>query len=159
VNACPPDIAQNNSCLTANWANQPTPFTYNITITKRRASTVLDRYNSTILDVLNFDDGEPVNYGPEDFFPIFDAVFTVNLAEPGWNISTQLAFLTKTWGYFSSRVDYTLQTASDDGLTKLRSLFAVPVLRFNNAQYGGPLPNDLSNSTVSLAKVSYRVCN
>jgi hypothetical protein len=118
---------------------------------------VLDRYNYTILDVLNLDDGEPVNYGPEDFFPIFDTVFTVNLAEKGWNISTQLAFLTETWKYFSSRVDYTIETASEDGFTKLRSLFAVPVLLFNNAQYGGPLPNDLGKS-ISLAKVSYRVC-
>lgn len=122
------------------------------------AFTMLDRYNYIIFDVLNLDNREPVNYGLKDFFPIFDAVFTVNLMKQGWNISTQLAFLKQTWDYFSSKVDYTLQMASDKGLTKLKLLFAILVLRFNNTQYGGPLPNDLSKS-ISLAKVSYRVYN
>lgn len=157
VNACPTEIARKFSCInTTEWTNNP-PFQYKITITKRRATTVFDRYNYTILDTLNLaGDWEPTNYGPDDYFPIFNDVFAVDISEPGWNISTQLDFLTHTWSYFINRINTSLVTGADEGLVKVRSLFAVPILEFNNVVYGGPLPDDLGKS-ISLATVSYRV--
>jgi hypothetical protein len=109
------------------------------------------------IDVLDLDDQlEPTSYGSKDFFPIFEAVFTINIAEPGWRTSTQCDFLFHTWKYFTSRVNATIITGADEGLAKLRSLFAVPVLEFNNVAYGGPQPVDLGKS-ISVAKTSYRV--
>ena len=128
-----------------------------MTITKRRSSTVFDRYAYTILDVLNLSNQwEPANYTRDDFFPIFDAVFTVHIDEPGWITSTQCDFLLKTYQYFVNRIDLAETEGADEGLSKLRSLFAVPILAFNNIVYGGPLPDDLGKS-ITLAKASYRV--
>ena len=124
---------------------------------KRRASTVFDRRNWTIIDVIDMDEhGELTNYGPDDFFPIFHAVFTV-VIEPGWNKSTQCSFLLQTWNYFTDRINPTVNAGADEAFAKLRSLFAVPVLQFNNVVYGvQPLPDDLGKR-ISLAKVGYKV--
>lgn len=85
-------------------------------------------------------------------------MFTVNISEPGWSSSTQYAFLTYVCSYFSERINFSSITGADEGLAKLRSLFAEPIIEFNNLVYGGPLPNDLGKS-VSLATISYRVCS
>lgn len=73
MNVCPPEIGDELSCLnTTNWTNN-TPFMYKITTTKRRATTVFDRYNYTILNIMDLsDDWEPTDYGSNDFFPIFE---------------------------------------------------------------------------------------
>lgn len=42
------------------------------------------------------------------------------------------------------------------GDPKLRSLFAVPVIQFNNVEFGGPLPDDLGKR-ISFANVRYQV--
>ena len=61
------------------------PYKYKVTITRRRATTVYDRYNYTIIDTPDLaDEWNATDYGPDDFFPIFRAVFTVNLADPGF---------------------------------------------------------------------------
>jgi hypothetical protein len=158
VNPCPPSVAREESCLTTtNWTTTSAPFTYKMTIIQRRASTVFNRYNYTILDVL-----EPsatwnyTDYGPEDFFPIFNDTFAVNLSNPNWVSSTQYAFLNYVWTYLSGRINSTATTGADEGLSKLRSLFAVPIIEFNNVVYGGPVPDDLGKS-FGLARISYRV--
>jgi hypothetical protein len=159
LNACPREVASNDSCLntTGWWSN--IPLSNKVTITKRRSTTVFDRYNYTILDVLNLsDEWNATSYTRDDFFPIFDAVFTVHIDNPGWNTSTQCDFLRRTYSYFIDRINATETRGADEGLAKLRSLFAVPVLVFNDAVYGAnrPVLDDLGKS-ITLAKVSYRV--
>lgn len=62
-----------------------------------------------------------------------------------------------TYQYFVSRINSTESQGADEGLSKLRSLFAAQMLVFNNVNYGqGPIPDDLGK-TISLAEVSYRV--
>jgi len=119
---------------------------------------VFDRYVYTILEVRLSDLWEPTNYTSADFVPIFEAVFTVPIQDQGFNISTQSDFLIQTYNYFLNRINLTQSQGADEGLAKLRSLFAVPVLEFNNVQYStvGPIPNDLGKS-ISLAIESYRV--
>lgn len=56
----------------------------------------------------------------------------------------------------ATRIEEKEEAGVDEGMSKLRSLFAVPVLEFNNAVFGDPYPDDLGKS-ISLANVSYRV--
>jgi hypothetical protein len=50
-----------------------------------KVSTIIfDRYNYTILEVIELvEEWEAISYGPDDFFPIFDANYTVNVEKPG----------------------------------------------------------------------------
>ena len=162
LNVCPTELAYNATpaCLSTTdwWTNTSIPLSNKITITKRRATTVFNRYDYTILDVNLLDTWERINYTRDDFQPIFDAVFTVPIEDQGWNISTQCDFLIRTWKYFSGRINSTESQGADEGLSKLRSLFTAPLLVFNNVNYqnGGPIPDDLGKN-ISLANVSYRV--
>jgi hypothetical protein len=155
---CPEDVADKLSCFnTTDWTLS-FPFSLKVTIIKRHSTTAFDRFNYTILDVLDLSHNwEHTNYSPSDFNPIFDAVFSVDITLPGWNISTQCDFLHHTWKYFASRVNSTRNSGAVEGLAKLRSLFAVPVLEFNNVVYDvSPLPTDLGKA-IGIANVSYRV--
>ena len=145
------------SCLNSTtWRFQTTPYTYNITIIKRRATTAFDHYNYTILDVIETSEAwNFTDYGPDDF-PIFTDVFTVNISNPNWSSSTQYAFLHQVYLYFRERINFTTTTGADEGLSKLRSMFAVPIIEFNNVIYGGSLPDALGKS-ISLATTSYQV--
>jgi hypothetical protein len=133
-------------------------FSEKVAITKRRSTTVFNRYNYTILEVLNVsEEWEATNYTADDFFPIFDAVFSVDINQPGWNNSVEYQFLRASWSYLSSRINTQEATGADEGITKLRQLFAVPILDFNNLVFvGGPIPDDLGK-TITLANVSYRI--
>jgi hypothetical protein len=134
------------------------PFSSKITITKRTATTAFDRYNYAILNIVDFAEEMTVaNYGPGDYFPIFDAVFNIDFTQPAWNATTQYDFLLAIWSYLSSRINTELSTGADEGMTKLRQLFAVPIFVFNNAVFtGGPLPDDLGKS-INVSTVSYKV--
>jgi len=134
-----------------------TVFSSKVAITKRRATTCFNRFNHTILEVLSLaQEWEATNYGPEELFPIFDAVFTVDIGQQNWDTTTQFRFLRLTWLYLSSRIDAQQATAGEEGMIILRQMFAVPFLVFNNLVYGGPLPDDLGKS-ITIAEVSYRV--
>jgi hypothetical protein len=159
LNACPINVAYGYNCLdNTTWlTNTSIPLSIKVSITKRWAKTVFDRYEYTILDVTLSDTWQPANYTRDNFTLFFDAIFTIRLDEQGYNTSTQLDFLVLTYRYFVSRINSTETQGADEGLSKLRSLFAAQMLVFNNVNYGqGPIPDDLGK-TISLAKVSYRV--
>src|SRR5271170_4178552 len=99
-------------------------FSSKIAISKRRSTTAFDRYNFTILEVISLSvKWEPTQYGPDDFFPIFDAVFSFDPSQPGWNSSTQFSFLRACAQYLASRIRLQETTGADEGLLQLRSLF------------------------------------
>lgn len=128
-----------------------------VVIMKRLSTTAFDRYSYQILDIVNLaDEWETTLYGPQDFFPFFDAIFTVDIANQNWNQTTQFNLLRITWLYLSSRA----MTQDLGGVVgpalELKALYAVPLLLFNNVVYQGPLPDDMGKS-ISLANVSYRV--
>jgi hypothetical protein len=75
VNACPNEKASVYSCLNSTDWTANIPFSNKVTIIKRRSMTVFDRYNYTILQTLLAEEWEATNYGYDDFFPIYDAVF------------------------------------------------------------------------------------
>ena len=132
-------------------------FATKINITMRRATTAFDRHNYTILEVMHFsEEWEATNYSSKDFFAIFDAVFSVDIFQPGWNTSSKFDFLVTCWSYLTERIERDEEAGVIEGMSKLRSLFTVPVLEFNNAVFGDPYPDDLGKS-ISLATVTYRV--
>ena|SRR5579859_587494 len=110
----------------------------------------------TATDVNLSEEWETTPYGPEDFFPFFNAIFNVDISKEWWNETTQYNFLRVTWLYISSRAT-TQEIGGDIGpALQLKALFAVPVLIFNDVVYQGPLPDDLGKS-ISLANIGYRV--
>jgi len=128
-----------------------------MTIIKRRATTVFDRYNYTILDVIELDENwETTNYGSEDFLALFDSVFHFDPTQPDWSTSVQFSFVNTLAAYLTNRIQKQEVSGADEGLSSLRALFAVPILEFNNVVFGGPYSDDLGSS-ISLAKISYRV--
>lgn len=157
LNACPGDVAAQQLCMSSlRWRTNT--LVNEVAILKRRATTVFDRYNYTIREVLEFGtERDTINYGPNEFFRIYDAVFFFDPLQPNWNTSVQFQFLITCAGYFTAKIKDWNRAGIEDGLWRLRGLFTVPIIHFNNMAIGGPTyPNDLGTS-VSLADIRYRV--
>jgi hypothetical protein len=126
-----------------------------MTVTNRRASTVFDRFNATIIDVLDLTDPTPTNYTAQDFFSLIDIVFAINQSEFWWPATTQYLFLLGIQTYLGNPTATQNGTGADDRLVRLQEFLATPIFLFNNAVFGGPTPN--MGNTATLATPSYRV--
>lgn len=154
-NPCPWSVRETQSCLnTTEWLTL-TPFSTIMTINKRRASTVFDRFNLTITDIIEFSDPTPTVYEPRDFFTFYEIVYNVNQTLANWGSSIEYMFLLGTVSFLENNVDTLNGTGSDDRVAKLQEFLAVPIFLFNNIVYGGPTPD--MGSSVTLAVPSYRV--
>lgn len=119
----------------------------------RRATTAFDRWNYTIMKILDLDNEITVtNYSVDDFFQFYNQVFETQITQ---TTSVQENFLLSCWSYLVQR-NTELQGPAEGGVSILRSMLAVPVLQFNNLVLGGPVPDDLGKS-ISIATISYRV--
>jgi hypothetical protein len=121
-----------------------------MTISERRASTVFDRSNFTITDIISLSDPKPTNYTAEDFFHFYGIVFAVDENQTDYTSTIQFLFL---YSIASFLIEQVTESAVD--LARLRQFLATPLLIFNNGAYGGPT-FDMGKS-VSLAIPSYRV--
>jgi len=126
-----------------------------MTISERRASAVFNRFNFTITDVIDLSDPTPTDYAADDFFVFYEIIFAVNESNINSFQSTQYLFLTSVASYLRDEVDTQLETGTDDRLSRLQEFLAVPVVLFNNINYGGPTFN--MGKSVTLATPSYRV--
>lgn len=126
-----------------------------MTVTGRRASTVFNRFNATIIDVLDLTDPTPTNYTAEDYFTFFDIIFAINQSEPYWPVTTQYMFLLGIQSYLGDPTATQNGTGADDRLVRLQEFLTTPVFLFNNGVYGGPSPG--LGKTATLATPSYRV--
>lgn len=148
-------MGDTHSCLnTTDWLTVD-PFNTKFTVWERRASTVFDRSNFTILDILDFSDPIPTSYGPEDYFLFYDVIFAVNTTLESYQQTIQYLFL-DTVSSFLRNDNEDSQLEIDARLLKLQEFLATPIAVFNTVQWGLPTPN-LGNST-TLAIPSYRVC-
>src|SRR5271167_3938065 len=101
-NSCPDTVRNESNCLnTTDW-RVVVPFNTKMTVTNRRASTVFDRFNATIIDIINFSDPTPTNYTAEDFFSLLDIVFAINQTEFWWPATTQYLFLLGIQSYLGN---------------------------------------------------------
>jgi hypothetical protein len=153
-NVCPPAQSAANMCLQdQDW--RTTDLTYSwVTITRRRATTIFDRFNFSIIDVVYLDSiGEPTNYSSDDFYPVFDLLFTVPSGVSDVTISFAWEFLswfTTSAGFYSAAAFYN---------RRLQQLMTLPVVMVNNGiilHNPGPVPPDMG-TLATLAKPLVRV--
>ena len=125
-------------------------------VSSRRATTIFDRVNSSIIDIIDFSDPEPMNYTADDFFTFYDQVFHLPKDMPGWNISTQYFFLLSVESFLGYPTGTENGTGNNDLLSRLQDFLATPVFLYNNVVYkGGPTPD--MGTQASLGYSSYRV--
>ncbi len=123
------------------------------TIWKRYASTVMDRLNFTILNLLNLSDPVLVTYKAEDFFNMYEFIFRADPDSPGISKSTQYSFLLTFASYYQS---WTI-TQSNHLVILPRDFLATPMVVFSDVWMGRTLSDQDMGKSVSLAVVSYRV--
>jgi hypothetical protein len=118
-----------------------------ITISKRRVVVAYSRSNNTILSLSDLSSPESTNYGPTDFFPIYDMAMANDT-----DSTTGLDYLYWIAQQVLNDYPYDLRLL-------LMQLISVPVGIFNDASYWGLYPQENQNVRAFLASPSYRVTN
>jgi hypothetical protein len=126
-----------------------------MTVSKRRASTVYNRSNFTIVDVTDLSAPTTMEYHPDDFFPFYDIIFAVDQGQTGWNQSIQFMFLFSMAAFLESgggggRID-----SGGGPQLRLHEFLATPLAIFNDAWQRNP--TDDMGKSFALAIPSYRV--
>jgi hypothetical protein len=153
--SCPDDVRSQNSCFnTTDW-RVVVPFNTKMTVSQRRASAVFDRFNFTIIDIIDFSEPISTNYTAEDYFTFFDIVFALNETDANWWKTTQYLFLLGIQTYLGNPTSVQNGTGSDDRLSRLQEFMATPIFLFNNFVYGGPVEG--LGKSATLAIPGYRV--
>jgi len=149
------DVGASGNCLTSSdWRSQA-PVSTTMATSARRASAVFDRYNVTIMDVLDLSEPTIVELEPADYFLFYEIIFALNQNQPNWGSSIQYMFLTSVASSLQTKANESIATGGDDRLLRLQEFLAVPIALYNNAVYGGPT-EDMGKS-MSLAIPGYMV--
>lgn len=127
-------------------------------MTQWLATTVYDRTNDTVLQVLDMTDPLPTNYSAEDFLKVFDLALEVDFV-PGYQNSTQYQNLEYLAVWFVPSATYDVDYSK---LLQLNQFIATPiqVLNYQFLQTPGiPLivPPENLNKTGDLVKPRYQV--
>jgi len=156
LNACPGPQQFNNSCKSSTDWLLDAPVNTKVTISERRATTVFDRSNLTIIDILEISNPVPTNYTPDDYFTFYDIVFGVDESEPFYNLTAQYLLI--------SQLDTNLtplENPFDLGLAgnvlSLQQVLIAVHLIFNNMYWSYPFPYDNMGKRIALAVSSYQV--
>jgi hypothetical protein len=120
-----------------------------MTIYQRRGSTVFNRFNFTIMDIIKLSEAIPTNYTTNDFFTFFDIIFALNQSDANYWETVQYSFLLAIQTYIGNSRN---RTDSDN---LLQEFMATPIVLFNNLMYGGPVEG--LGKTATLAVPGYRV--
>jgi hypothetical protein len=133
-----------------------------LTISERRATTVFDRSNLTIIDILSISDPSSTNYTTDDFFTFYDILFAVNETEPFYNLTVQYSLVSILWAVINANSDG--QNWFDIGdvtpVSDLQQVLATIPLVFNSMfwQFPANFTVDLNlGKSIALAIPSYRV--
>lgn len=154
-NACPKNVGLESSCLNNSDWRLVDPFNTKMTISERRASTVFNRFNFTIMDVIDLSPPVPTNYTPDDFFLFYEIIFSADESQPDLLETIKYQFLTSVASFLRDDISTESETGTDDRLSRLQELLCVPLVVFNNVVYGGPTSN--MGKSVTLSIPSYRV--
>jgi len=127
-------------------------------VTGWQATTVYDRTNDTILQVLDLTNPLPTNYSAEDFLKVFDLALEIDFA-PGFLNSTQYQNLEYLAVWFVPSANYDVDYAK---LLQLNQFIATPIQVFNYQFFQSPgipliVPLENLNKTGDLAKPRYQV--
>jgi len=125
-------------------------------ISTRRATTVFNRFNFTIMAITDLGTPAPMNYTAQDFFVFYDIILAFNQSGPNWYQTTEYMLLIAITSYLGADLDTQRATGSYDRLFKLQEFFAVPIFLFNNVAFGGGGPTPDMGTSVTLAIPSYK---
>ena len=157
-NACPEALVTSNSCLnTTGWRLEAVQNT-KMTISERRATTVFDRFNLTILDILDISDPTPTNYTTNDFFAFYDILFAVNETDPFYNVTAQFSIVTILLSVINGNGVNWFDIGDVGGVSILRQVLATIPLVFNSAFWQFSIPSNLNmGKSIGFAVPRYRV--
>ena len=129
-----------------------------MTVTHRRATTVFNRSNYTILDVTDLSTPTPTNFTADDLFGFYDVIMNVNLTETNWQTSSAFGILRGLANFLHRNQDNELDSGGGSRQLRLQAYLSTPFAVFNNAWLG--LPDDADSvmgKSVALAVPGYRV--
>ena len=144
-----------NACLTTTGWRVVDTLNTKMTISERRATTIFDRSNLTIMDVVDLSPPIPTNYTAEDFFFFYDIIFAANQNQENFSTTAQFLLMTTVATFINQTVTDTsfgFQATSSN----LQQLLATPLLVYNYVVWGPPPTINMGNS-MALAVPSYRV--
>jgi hypothetical protein len=127
-----------------------------MTISQRRASTVYDRFNFTIIDFTELSAPSSVEYHPDDFFPFYDVIFSIDQNQTDWEQSNQFMFLYTIAAFLESTTDNQINTGEGTRQLRLCEFLATPIAIYSNAFRRLPTGNNMGKS-LAIAIPSYRV--
>ena len=127
-----------------------------MTVARRHASTVFDRTNLTIVDVVDMSEPVPVSYQPEDLFGFYNRIFAIDTNSTNWNTSTPFNLLLTLSSYLqpssAKHIDpFGLQQV------RLQEILATPLVIYNDGWLGKNISIPDMGKSLALAIPSYRV--
>jgi hypothetical protein len=129
-----------------------------MTVSKRHASTVFDRSNHSIVDVINMSPPDPVTYNPQDFFAFYEYIFRVDLNSTDFPTSTTYSFLLTMTSYLQNSGETNqLEPLGGSPQRRLQEFLAAPMIIYNDAWLGSTVTDPDMGKTLSLATASYSV--
>jgi hypothetical protein len=132
-----------------------------MTVLSRRATTIFDRSNYTILEITDLTDPVPTSYSPADLFGFYDLLLNVNETKQNWQYTTQFSLLFSLASYLHINQDNQLDSGGESRQLQLQAFLATPFAVFNDASFVLPdtVPDDPSimGKQVGLAVPGYRV--
>jgi hypothetical protein len=147
-----------NRCLNRSGWQLEGPFNTKMTISERQSTTVFDRSNLTIIDIVNISDPTPTNYTVNDFFTFYDIIFLVNETDPSYNITPQYLLVRLLNEDLISNPLNWFNIGAASGVSKLQQLLTTIPLIFNNMFWQYPFSSDIEMGTsVVFAIPRYRV--
>ena len=157
-NACPESAQKKQSCLnTTDWQLAALINT-NMTIYERRATTIFDRSNLTIVDILEISNPTPTSYTPDDFFVFYDIIFSVNETEPYYNLTSQYLLIEIIVSSLNQIGKNPFDIGEVGGVAKLQELLAAIPLIFNSMYWQFPFDSNVNmGKSIAFAIPSYRV--
>ena len=158
-NPCPYEpTGINEACLNStDWRLDPNGrFSTTMTISKRRASTVYNRSNFSIIDITNLSSPIPVVYEPIDFFRLYDAIFSgIDPNQTSGKLTTQFDLLTSIASYLEYSADNQIESNGGARQLRLQEFLATPITIFTDS-WRGRETVDMGNTLV-LAVPGYKV--
>lgn len=151
-------VARQISCLnTTEWRFISTVTTRMI-ISKRFASTVFDRSNFSIMDVVGMSDPVPVRYKADDLFLFYDLVFKIQKTSKEFITSTPFSFLLTMSSHLQKPTDTRIQSFGGSQRSQIQEFLATPIIVYNDGWFGKNTTDpNTKNKTLALASRSYRV--
>jgi len=155
--SCPTSVGYYNKCRnTSDW-QKSAPFNTKMTVTNRRATTIFNRSNYTIMDVTDLSDPTPTNYTEEELFGFYDVIMNVNLTQTNWQFSSSFGLFKSLADYLRRNQDNELDSGGGSREARLQAFLATPWAIFNNAWLGMPDDATVMGKRVALAVPGYRV--